>query len=258
MVLYVKYFIMQLKSQMQYKTSFFLAIIGQFLTAFTSFWGISFIFNNVSSVDQFTYEEVLLCFAVVMMSFSIGEMFGGGLSVFPRLMHNGSFDRILTRPRSIIFQVLAGNTDFARIGLIVQALVVLIYAVNKSQNSWTFLKICTLILMIGCGSIVFFCLFLITASCTFFTTQSLDFLNVFTYGARQFGRYPFSIYGKGILRFLTFVIPLALFQYYPLLYITDRNKSSYLVIFPVLSLLFILPAYGFFRMGLMRYQSMGS
>ena len=98
---------------MQYKTSFFLAIIGQFLTAFTSFWGISFIFNNVSSVDQFTYEEVLLCFAVVMMSFSIGEMFGGGLSVFPRLMRNGSFDRILTRPRSIIFQVLAGNTDFA-------------------------------------------------------------------------------------------------------------------------------------------------
>ena len=155
MVLYVKYFIMQLKSQMQYKTSFFLAIIGQFLTAFTSFWGISFIFNNVSSVDQFTYEEVLLCFAVVMMSFSIGEMFGGGLSVFPRLMRNGSFDRILTRPRSIIFQVLAGNTDFARIGLIVQALVVLIYAVNKSQNSWTFLKICTLILMISCGSIVF-------------------------------------------------------------------------------------------------------
>lgn len=91
-----------------------------------------------------------------------------------------------------------------------------------------------------------------------FTRNYKIFLNVFTYGARQFGRYPFSIYGKGILRFLTFVIPLALFQYYPLLYITDRNKSSYLVIFPIFSLLFILPSYGFFRMGLRRYQSTGS
>ena len=62
MVLYVKYFIMQLKSQMQYKTSFFLAIIGQFLTAFTSFWGISFIFNNVSSVDHQVTALVPVCY----------------------------------------------------------------------------------------------------------------------------------------------------------------------------------------------------
>ncbi len=92
MVLYVKYFIMQLKSQMQYKTSFFLAIIGQFLTAFTSFWGISFIFNNVSSVDQFTYEEVLLCFCgsndVFLHRRDVWWRF---ICFFPRLMRNGSF-----------------------------------------------------------------------------------------------------------------------------------------------------------------------
>ena len=37
-------------------------------------------------------------------------------------------------------------------------------------------------------------------------------MNIFTYGAREFGKYPFSVYGSGILKVLTFVIPLALFS----------------------------------------------
>ncbi len=37
MKFYVNLILLQLKSQMQYKASFFLTIAGQFLTAFTSF-----------------------------------------------------------------------------------------------------------------------------------------------------------------------------------------------------------------------------
>lgn len=258
MHLYLNYFLMQLKSQMQYKVSFLLATFGQFLSAFTSFFGIYFIFYRIADVDGFSYQEVFLCFAVVMMAFSLGEMFGGGLAVFPSMIQSGNFDLVLVRPRSIIFQVLAPNADFTRLGLLVQSIGVLCYALQKSNIEWTWVKVCTLILMILCGSVVFFALFLITATCAFFTIQGLDFLNIFTYGARQFGKYPFSIYGKGVLKFLTFVIPLALFQYYPLLYLFDRDHSSYLPIFPLLSLVFLVPSYAFFRFGLSRYKSTGS
>lgn len=258
MHIYLSYFAMRLKSQMQYKGSFLLAAFGQFLTSFASFFSVMFVFDKINRVDDFSFEEVLLCFAVVMLAFSIGEMFGGGLAVFPGLLSNGSFDRIMVRPRSIILQVLAPNVDFTRLGLIIQALLVMIYAIEKSAIHWTGIKIFLLLMMILCGSIVFFAIFLMTASFSFFTIESMEFLTVFTYGARKFGKYPFSIYGKGILKFLTFVIPLALFQYYPLLYLIDRANSFVYVLCPIFSLLFLIPAYGLFRFGIHKFKSTGS
>ena len=155
MKFYVNLILLQLKSQMQYKASFFLTIAGQFLTAFTSFFSISFVFDWVDAVDGFTYGQVLLCFAVVMASFSLGEMVGGGLAVFPRKLGNGEFDRALVRPRSILLQILMPNVDFTRLGLLLQAAVVLFIAVPASGVSWNGKKILLLCLMIFCGSIFY-------------------------------------------------------------------------------------------------------
>jgi ABC-2 type transport system permease protein len=258
MKLYQNYILLNLKSQMQYRLSFFLSTLGQFITAFTTFFGLYFIFSKVNAVDIFTYQQVLICFAVVMTAFSLGELFGGGLAVFARLLGNGEFDRALVRPRNIILQVLMPNMDFTRIGLLIQAIIVLCYAIPISGIVWTPDKILTLSMMIICGSALFFGLFLLKAACSFFTVESLEFLNLFTYGARQFGRYPFSIYGSGVLKILTFAIPLALFQYYPLLYLLDREQNILFMFLPVISLLFLIPCFAFFRFGLSRYQSIGS
>ena len=187
MRLFMGYVAMQLKSQMQYKISFLLATFGQFVTAFTSFFGIFFIFEKIKAVDDFSYEQVLLCFSVVMIAFSVGEMIGGGFAVFPRLLGNGGLDRALVRPRSVIAQVLLPNMDFTRLGLLAQAVVVLWIAVPMSGIAWTWQKILTLFLMIASGSAVFFATFLVSAAFTFFTVEATDFLNVFTYGARLFG-----------------------------------------------------------------------
>ncbi|QHQ59562.1 hypothetical protein Ana3638_01080 [Anaerocolumna sedimenticola] len=258
MKLYLNFIAMNLKSQMQYRISFFLTTLGQFITAFTAFFGLYFIFSRINAVDDFTYEQVFLCFAVIMMAFSLGEMIGGGLTVFPRMLGNGEFDRALVRPRNIILQILMPNMDFTRLGLLVQAAIVLCYAIPISGIEWTWDKILTLFLMILCGSALFFGLFLINAACTFFTIEGLEFLNIFTYGARQFGRYPFSVYGNGVLKFLTFVIPLALFQYYPLLYLLDKERNMFYMFLPVIALLFLIPCFACFRFGLSRYKSTGS
>lgn len=258
MKVYLHYIALNLKSQMQYRISFFLTTLGQFITAFTSFFGLYFIFSRINAIDDFTYEQVLLCFAVMMTAFSLGQMFGGGLAVFPRLLGNGEFDRALVRPRNIILQVLMPNMDFTRLGLLVQAVMVLCYAIPISGIAWTWEKILTLCLMILSGGALFFGLFLFKAACSFFTIQNLNFMNIFTYGAHQFGRYPFSVYGKSVLTFFTFVIPLALFQYYPLLYLLDREPNTLFMLLPIIALLFLIPCYAFFRFGLSRYKSTGS
>ena len=258
MKLYWNLFLMNLKSQMQYRMSFFMTVLGQFLTAFASFFSLAFIFERIDAVDGFTYGQVFLCFAVVGSAFSVGELFGGGLAAFSRILGDGSFDRALVRPRPVLLQILVPNFDFTRLGLLVQAAVVLCWAVPASGVAWTVPKALALVLMIVCGAVVFFAMFLLKAACTFFTTESVQFLDIFTYGARQFGRYPFSVYGKQVLWVLTFVVPLALFQYYPLLYLVGRSSAAWLMLLPLAAALVLVPCLLLFRFGVKRYKSTGS
>ncbi len=255
---YGRFLALPIKSQMQYKLSFFLTLLGQFITSFTSFFAVHFMFTRFNAVEGFTYGQTLLCFAVVTMAFAMGQLLGGGFAVFPRMLGNGAFDRALVWPRSVFLQVLIPNIDFTRLGLLLQAVVVLVIAIPQSSVIWTWDRIITLCLMILCGSVVFFALFLVFAACAFFTVEGLEFFNFFTYGGHQFGRYPFSVYGKGVLMFLTFVIPMALFQYYPLLYLIEKERSALYMLLPLLDVLFLIPSYAFFRFGLRRYKSTGS
>lgn len=258
MKLYFRYFLMQVKSQMQYKTSFFMTALGQFITSFTAFLSICFLMSRFHQVEDFLYNEVLLCFAAVLMAFSLAECFARGFDTFSTMIRNGEFDRIMVRPRNEIFQVLASRIELTRAGRFIQAVIVFAYAIPTSRITRTFDKIITLILMIISGTIIFSGLFLIYAALCFFTTEGLEFINIFTDGGREFGRYPLSIYGEEVLKFFTYVVPLALFQYYPLLYLTGRSQNILYMFLPVLGVVFILPCYGLWRIGVRHYKSTGS
>lgn len=257
-MLYFRYFSMHMKSQMQYKTSFFFVTLGQFLMAFSTFLGLTFLFDRFDSVGGFSREEVMLSFAVILMAYSFGEIFGRGFDRFPILIGNGGFDRVLVRPRSVIFQVLASEINFSRVGHTAQSLLIFAYVLPRSGVDWTPARILTLILMVACGSVLFFSFFILYAAFTFFTLEGLEFMHILTSGAREHGRLPFSVYGENVLKFLTFVVPLALVQYYPLLFLIGREESLLYAAAPLFSLIFLLPCYGFFRFGLRKYKSTGS
>lgn len=83
MKLYFKYFSMHLKSQMQYKATFFLNFIGRILMSFASVAGVLFMFTRFNEVDGFTMSQTLLCTSVVSMAFSLAEVFARGFDIFP-------------------------------------------------------------------------------------------------------------------------------------------------------------------------------
>lgn len=257
-MLYIRYLSMLLKSQLQYKASFIMTAIGQFLVSFTTFLSIYFMFTRFHQVDGYSFAEVLLCFAVVLMSFSFTECFARGFDVFPRLIRTGELDRILVRPRGVMFQVLTSTMEFTRFGRFLQAVLVMIYAIPASGVVWTWDRILTLMSMFAGGCAVFAGLFILYAAFSFFTIDGLEFMNIFTDGSREFGKYPLSIYGEGVLKLLTYVIPIALFQYYPFLYLIGRTDNRWMMVLPLAGFLFVIPCYGLFRLGLSRYQSAGS
>lgn len=258
MSLYYKYFKMHLQSVMQHKVSFLLTAFGQFIVSFNTFLGIYFLFKRFHTLRNYSFEEVLMCFSIVLMQFAIAECYARGFDTFSTIISNGEFDRIMVRPRNVIVQVLGSRIEFGRLGRLLQGVIMLIYGISRSGIVWNFEKLVCLILMILGGSIIFSGIFLVYAALCFFTTQGLEFMNVFTDGAREHGKYPLEIYGKRVLQFCTYIIPFSLTQYYPLLYLFGRRESVTNVFLPVLSLLFMIPCYGIWRIGLKHYKSTGS
>ena len=109
----------------------------------------------------------------------------------------------------------------------------------------------------GIAAAVFFGVYLINACVTFFTLEHIEALNIFMDGPREYGKYPFGIYGKPVLLVLTFLVPLALVQHWPLQYLFDRGPAWYGFL-PVASLLFLIPCGLLWRMGVRHYCSTGS
>lgn len=211
--LYLHYVSINIRSMMQYKTSFLLTALGQFLVSF---------------------------------------------NVFPGMVKNGEFDRVLVRPQNEIIQVLGSKFELTRFGRMLQAVVMFVYGIAKSEVVWDYKKVFTIVFMLVGGTAVFAGLFLIYAALCFFTLDGLEFMNVFTDGAREFGKYPVGIYGEKMLLFTTFVVPYALIQYYPLLYILGHREDRYLVILPLVACLFLVPALCLWKFGVRHYKSSGS
>lgn len=114
--LYRHYVSIVVRGMMQYKTSFLFTAIGQFLVSFNVFLGIYFLFQRFHQVKGYSYSEVLLCYAIVLMEFSLAEMWARGFDTFSGLVRSGEFDRVLVRPQGEILQVLGSRFELTRLG----------------------------------------------------------------------------------------------------------------------------------------------
>ena len=115
-----------------------------------------------------------------------------------------------------------------------------------------------MIFMLISGAAVFSGLFMVYAALCFFTLDGLEFMNVLTDGAREYGKYPIGIYGKRMLQFCTVIVPYALIQYYPLLYLLGRTTSLWNMVMPLFAVIFLIPCYVLWRVGVRHYKSSGS
>ncbi|MVO98104.1 ABC transporter permease [Paenibacillus lutrae] len=249
-----------IKSQMQYRTSFWLLTLGQFLIPFSMFAGVYFLFERFGQIKGWSFPEVALCFSVIHMGFAIAECFARGFDSFSTMVVNGDFDRVLVRPRSTVIQVLGSKFEFTRFGRLVQSLLVLLWAVSQLPVEWTLLKMLTLVLMIASGVFIFSGIFILAATLSFWTIQGLEVANIFTDGGREMAQYPLDIYKKWVSRFFTFIIPFGLVNYYPLLYIVDKNNGHDLLhmLAPLAGFLFLIPCLTIWHFGVRHYRSTGS
>lgn len=260
MKLYGKYISLLLKAQLQYKASFLMTVITQFIQPFALLAGIVLLFERFGSIEGWTLYEVFMCYAVVGACFAIATCFARGFDNFDGMIRTATFDRILVRPRGTVLQVLGANFDIRRVGHFVQAVIVLIIAIIKADISWDMAKIVLLINMIIGGSVIFSGVYMLQAAAAFWTIEALEVANIFTHGIKEHASYPLNIFPKWITVIFTFIIPFGTINYIPLQYLhgkIDGNGWLFALI-PLLGALFIVPCILAWSLGVRKYSSAGS
>ncbi|MBD5154493.1 MAG: hypothetical protein HDT15_05290 [Oscillibacter sp.] len=257
MKLYLKFLSIHMRSAMTYRASFFLSCLGHLLITTNVFLSVVFLLDRFGAIGGYTMPQLSLCYAVILSGTSLAECFARGFDAFTRILSEAQFDRIMLRPRSLFFQVICQDMKPTMLARVLQAAVMLAWGINAGAVVWTPLKALVLALMILCGAGIFFGLFLVNACICFFTLEHVETLNIFLDGPREYGKYPFGIYGKPVLLILTFLVPLALVQHWPLQYLFDRGPAWYGVL-PVVSLLFLIPCALLWQLGVRHYRSTGS
>lgn len=245
---------------MQYPASFIMLSLGHFLGTAIDILGIWVLFDRFQMVQGWTLFEVGLIYGAIQMGFALAEALARGFDTFDLVIKKGDFDRLLLRPVSPLLQVAARNVQVMRIGRFIQGLGVLVLSVYKL--SFPILSIYGLAILFSIlGTMaLFYGLFIIQATICFWTIESLEIMNITTYGGMQAGQYPMSIYNKVFRLVFTLLIPLACVAYYPIATLLKHEHIPLLlgVCAPLAGFIFLFFACQLWRFGVYHYRSTGS
>ncbi|MCC6458116.1 MAG: ABC-2 family transporter protein [Caldilineaceae bacterium] len=265
LALYLRLISIQIRSQLQYPASFWLDVAGTGISLATFFVSLALILQRFGNLGGWRLGEIAFLFGLLEASFGVMDMIFAGFdpSNFGRGVRRGTFDQLLLRPVNITLQVLGDEFVLRRIGRIAQGIVIFIIALNLTHIHWTLGKVIYLPFVV-LGIVTFFGgLFIIGSTITFWTVESIEVMNIFTYGSSEMISYPMHIYPDWLRSFFTFILPAALLNYYPALYFLDKPDPLGMPIAmrflsPLAGLLVLLVSLIIWRFGIRHYQSTGT
>jgi ABC-2 type transport system permease protein len=261
--LYLRYSAASLRSQLQYRASFIMQAIGAFLITGIEFVGIWALFDRFGQLRGWSLPEVALFYGMISVTFAISDSLARGFDLFGTMVKAGDFDRILLRPRSTVLQLLGQEITLRRVGRLAQGAIILIWAILVLDLSWTGPRLALLLATICGGVCLFMGLVILQATSAFWTTESLEVWNAFTYGGVTMSQYPVAIYRPWFRRFFTFVIPLACVNYLPGVAILGRadplgSPPAAQWLAPLAGPAFLLVCLQIWKIGVRHYRSTGS
>jgi ABC-2 type transport system permease protein len=263
--LYRRLIAIQIRAQLQYPVAFWFSLVTTGLFTTFAFGSLALILQRFEGIGGWTLGEVAFLYGMVEMAFGVMDMLFSGFDppVFGRQVRLGQFDQLLLRPVNITLQLLGARLELRRLSRIAQGVVILGLALVLTEIHWNPIKIALLPVVLVSLVSFFGGLFVIGATITFWTVESIEFINILTYGGSEMMAYPMHIYWDWMRRFFTFVVPGIFLNYYPALYILDKpdplNMPSFApFLAPVVGLGTLAVALAFWRFGIRHYTSTGS
>ena len=182
--IYFRLMRIQIRSQLQYRASFLFLLFGAGLIALLEFSSLALVMQRFDTIRGWTVGEVAFLYGLVEISFALMDMVFSGFDPqrFGLEVRKGTFDQVLLRPLSPIVQVLGSDFAMRRIGRILTGIGVFAFALSQVTIDWTPLKLAMVPVVIVSMFLFFGGLFVIGATISFWTIESIEIMIMLPYG----------------------------------------------------------------------------
>lgn len=252
---------MWVRASMAYRASFWMIAAGSFFLTGLDFVGIWIMFQTVDEMGGFSLREVAFLYGATGLGIAFADLFVGRVERLGQMIRTGALDTMMVKPVPLLVQVLADEFAIRRLARVLQS--GLVFAWASAYVDWTPDRSLLAVVMVVSGSLIFVGIFITFACIQFWTTDSSEVANAFTYGGNTATQYPLTVFPKEALLALTFVVPLAFVNWYPALHILGRDDPfgmpEWLQFASPLAALAVLAVTALaWRTGVRHYRSTGS
>ena len=145
----------RLQSQLSYRGSFALDVVGNVGIGLLEFVEIYAIFHNVDVLGGLDFAGALLVFALANIGFSLADLAVGHVDALPTYLRAGTLDVLLLRPRSVLGQLVASDVSLRRLGRTAIGLLLLAVALPTAVPHWGFATVVLVCLAPLFGAAIF-------------------------------------------------------------------------------------------------------
>ncbi len=254
---------MNLRRAAQYRASFWMQTFAQLVMTAGDLWAMLLLAERFGGMGAWSLYEVMFFFGAMQIAFAFTEMINRGFGHFATLIRLGTLDAMLVRPRSVMAQVILSELDPRRAGSVAVGVTALAVGSAALGVTWHAADILLLLWAIAGLTALMMGLFMMEAVISIFSVQSVEMVNILTYGGRQTGQYPLDLYPEWLRITFTFVVPVALCLQYPVCHILGKPLAGVTVgdwvwLTPLAGPAFFGLISVPWRFGLRHYRSTGS
>lgn len=213
---------MWIRSTMAYRLSFAMTAFGGLVVTGLDFVAILLMFSRVDVLGGYTLPEIAFLYGLSATAFGCADLAIGSAGRLGTRVRDGTLDTLLVRPAPVLAQVAADRFALRRVGRITQGLLVLGYALAAMDVDWTPLKVLLMPVMLASGALIFCSVFVAGAAFQFVAQDASEVQAAFTYGGQTLLQYPPTVFGKELVRGVTFVLPLAFVNWLPASHVLGR------------------------------------
>ena len=255
---------MSFHTRMQYRVDSLVATLAVFVRESTNIIVIYLALMKFQKINGWNVNEMLFLFSLLFLTYAFVVSLFADLRDFSCMIREGRFDRLMVRPRGLLFQLILNNADvIASIGHGTLGILLFVYSAGKVGIEWNLTTILYYISAIIGGILIQGGMFIFFSALSFYFVETNSLREIFYWNMRKFAGYPISIYSKLIQGLMIYVVPFAFVNYFPAQYLLRKEDMEnysevYMYIAPVIGIAIYVLAYVFWRISIKRYKSTGN
>ncbi|WP_058304263.1 ABC transporter permease [Gorillibacterium timonense] len=259
-----RYSQLNMKLVLEYKLNRSLIAIAIFCREMISVVVMLLILLRFLHIRGWDLNELLFLYSFLFLSYSLFVFLFAGIRDFDGMVHSGEFDRLLTRPVGLMFQIVAARIDFsATIGHGVVGVLLFMNTAFSVGIDWTWKNALYYVLVIIGGTLIQASLFLLSACFSFWAIKTENVRNLLFFNSRRIAGYPITFYPVFIQKLLIFAVPFSFVNFFPAQYFLRKSDfapfwEGYLYLTPVVGILMFILVYLIWRRGVRSYTSTGN